>query len=581
MDGGLEIAGKAKAGARGATPDDAALIDFVETVALEIETAFSPNAQNVYFRAATTLVRAHDEGRLVTITSLAAATGAPYATAMRKLREMIDAGLIEQRPRTRTGKSFSLHPSAALIEGYARMLDRVRRIGADAFAGGTAGAGEDDFFFGGSYMEGKAIGSPVVLPQPLQLPGGLRGLVHGDPTFMVMKDLKRRFEQVLGCPTHQRAFSIDRLREEALRNAERRSSLYDLVAVDLPWIGEFAEKGVLTPLDSVIDLERLNPSDFHTAGWRAAHWGGRPYGVPAQTTPELLFYRTDLFEEAGLPAPTTTDAVLAAARAFHDPARGRYGIAWNAARGTALGHSFIMACADFGQPVVDMPKIAGGYDTDRLHRGGLRPLLDTERARAAAEYLLELAALAPPNILTMSWYERVKPYASGAVPMAYGYTLLTPYFEGDPGSPANGNTGYLPHPAGPTGAPVAPVGGYVFAIPANLSEERRAAAGEALIAFTTPEAQKLYVQNGSRTAPRYSVAQDPEVRRLSPIFEAVDEMSWRDELQFWPRPPIPEISDIIRICGEELHDMLRGQATVREALARAQVRAERAMRRDD
>jgi hypothetical protein len=35
-------------------------------------------------------------------------------------------------------------------------------------------------------------------------------------------------------------------------------------------------------------------------------------------------------------------------------------------------------------------------------------------------------------------------------------------------------------------------------------------------------------------------------------------MSWRDELQFWPRPPIPEIGDIIQICGEELHDMLRG-----------------------
>jgi multiple sugar transport system substrate-binding protein len=51
------------------------------------------------------------------------------------------------------------------------------------------------------------------------------------------------------------------------------------------------------------------------------------------------------------------------------------------------------------------------------------------------------------------------------------------------------------------------------------------------------------------------------VRRLSPIFEAVDQMSWRDELQFWPRPPVPEIGKIIQICGEELHDMLRGIVT--------------------
>ena len=55
----------------------------------------------------------------------------------------------------------------------------------------------------------------------MKLSGGLRILVHGDPTFMVMEGLKRQFEQIVGTTIHQRAFSIDRLREEALRNAER------------------------------------------------------------------------------------------------------------------------------------------------------------------------------------------------------------------------------------------------------------------------------------------------------------------------------------------------------------------------
>jgi multiple sugar transport system substrate-binding protein len=51
-------------------------------------------------------------------------------------------------------------------------------------------------------------------------------------------------------------------------------------------------------------------------------------------------------------------------------------------------------------------------------------------------------------------------------------------------------------------------------------------------------------------------------------------MSWRDELQFWPRPPVPEIAGIIQICGEEAHDMLRGITTPREMLRQAQRRAE-------
>ena len=35
-------------------------------------------------------------------------------------------------------------------------------------------------------------------------------------------------------------------------------------------------------------------------------------------------------------------------------------------------------------------------------------------------------------------------------------------------------------------------------------------------------------------------------------------MSLRDELQYWPRPPIPQIIEIFEICGQEMHDMLRG-----------------------
>jgi multiple sugar transport system substrate-binding protein len=193
---------------------------------------------------------------------------------------------------------------------------------------------------------------------------------------------------------------------------------------------------------------------------------------------------------------------------------------------------------------------------------------------------MDLLAFSPPDILSMSWYERVRPYAAGEIAMAYGYTLLAPYFELDSGSPAHGNTGYLPHPAGPQGSQIAPVGGYVLGIPSNLPEERRAAAAEALISFTSPAAQKLYVQSGSRTAPRYSVGADPEVKRMSTIFDAVDAMSWRDELQFWPRPPIPQISEIITICGQELHDMLRGIVSPREALRKAQSRAEKIMKPD-
>ncbi len=529
------------------------------------------------FRMVCYLLESHFQAKTVTQTSLIAASSAPYATAIRRIHEMQDAGYIEKRRRTKTGKSFSLHPSNALLDVWAVLSGRIARLTEEWSQLRPNLDEERDYFFGGSYMNAQSIPPLRVLPEPLKLAGGVRVLAHGDPTFMVMENLKRQFENCLGTTIHQRAFSIDRLRKEALQNADLKSSRYDIIAIDLPWIGEFAEKNVLFPLDEIMDIDRLGPADFHTAGWRGAHWNEHPYGVPAQTTPELLFYRKDLFAEAGLEPPRRTDELLNAARHFNNPAQGRHGIAFNAARGTALGHTVAMTFADFGQPIVEMRQIAGSYELDTQPRKP-RLMIDTPTGREVAKFLLELLEFSPPDILSMSWYERVRPYAQGKVAMAYGYTLLAPYFEGDATSPAQGQTGYLPHPSAQYATPIAPVGGYVMGIPANLSPERIPAAVEALIAFTSASAQKLYVQNGSRTNPRYSVSSDPEVRKTSTIFEAVDRMSWNDELQFWPRPPIPEVNDIFQICGEEFHDLLRGIRSIDETLKRAQERGEETLK---
>ena len=145
-------------------------------------------------------------------------------------------------------------------------------------------------------------------------------------------------------------------------------------------------------------------------------------------------------------------------------------------------------------------------------------------------------------------------------------------------SPAYEQTGYLPHPRGSSGAPVAPIGGFVLGIPNNLPNDRQRVTAKALSVLTSPEAQKLQVLNGSRTAPRYSVGSDPEVIRISSIFEAVDTMSWQEELQYWPRPPIPQISKVINVCGEVFHNMLRGITTPKRAVIEAQNRADEIMR---
>jgi len=125
---GLDIESRPHAAAspEGAVAGDLlSLTEFLGTLHVEIESASDLFAANPYLAMATHLVRMHVQARLVTASSLVAASGAPYATGMRKLREMQSAGLIERRPRTRTGKSYSLHPAPALLEQFDRLAERL------------------------------------------------------------------------------------------------------------------------------------------------------------------------------------------------------------------------------------------------------------------------------------------------------------------------------------------------------------------------------------------------------------------------------------------------------------------------
>jgi multiple sugar transport system substrate-binding protein len=237
-----------------------------------------------------------------------------------------------------------------------------------------------------------------------------------------------------------------------------------------------------------------------------------------------------------------------------------------------------MILAAFGRSVLNLRKVGHDFDAESIDGEQFRPMIDSIEARRTADYLLQLLEFSPLNILSMAWYERIAAYSRGEVAMAYGYNVLASYFEFDDSSPAKGNTGLLPHPAGRGGRNIAPVGGYVLGIPANLANERVDAALQAVQFLTSSEAIKLYVLNGSRTSPRFSVSADPEVRALSKSIAVVDDLERSGMVQYWPRPPAPEIAEIITICGEEMHDMARGLKSVRVALADAQNRADSLMR---
>lgn len=529
-------------------------------------------------RMITHLVRSHLAARLVTSSSLAAASGLSYGTAIRTITRMDERGLIVRRPRTASGKSVSLHPSAELLARWHEFAYRANRR---VLAALDPKVPKPRTEVGrGSFQKRTyaILPPPPVLSNKVRLSRGLRVLVHADPTFTAMRTLKRQFEMILGAPIRSRALSIDPLKMEVMENSRMPQSKYDVVAIDYPWFGEMASNGYLKPLDDLIAELGDDLNDFYPDTLASSRWRGVQYGLPVMMSAEPLVYRIDLLDYACLSPPRTVSQALETARRLHDPTSGISGIAWNGGRGTPLGHSFIMIMGAFGRAVLNLRRTADGFDAERVDGEEMRPMFLSLEARQTVEYLLELMQYSPPNVLSMNWYDRAVAYQRGKVALAYSHTMLAPLYECDPTSPAYRRTGYVPHPTGPRGQPIAPMGGYALAIPANLAEDRLEGARVALRCLTSASAIKLYMVNGSLASPRVSVSRDQEVQAISPLVAAVDDMVADGYVRMWPRPPVPAISDVIGIAGQEVHDLLSGMKSIGAALRDAQNRADARMR---
>ncbi len=522
----------------------------------------------------------HLEGKLLTVTSLAAAAGVPYGTAMRRIGELIDEGLLLKRPRSKTGKSFSLHPTRALINQFEEFANEFKRTVGQTFGFAEAEemSADAEFYFGGHYMASRILSFPNAMREGIGRDRVVRILAPVDPTFQTLKEQTAQLNELCGTQFDVVTLPLDHLYREIQQDQTRAQSRYDILAVDLPWIGQLAETNAIMPLNDLMLDQNYRGSDFHATIWQASRYRGLQCGIPIQPTVELLFSRTDLLEEAQLEVPRTTDDLLAAAKSLHGSRRGLSGIVMNFGRGTPVAHTFMQTLADFGSPIIDLPATVDGFETEDISDTNFHPLINTAAGRETAEFLLEILCVSHPESLQCDWDRRIGIFSRGEAAFTYGWSIRAAKFELDPSADAHGNVAFTPHPAKPGLSPVSPVGGFVLALPFSLPPERAAFSWKAMEYLTRPELMKVYVQNGNLTSPRFSTSADPEVQAISGIIRDVDKMEQSGALQVWPRPPIPEFADIVTILGHEIHFMLQGQTTVKDALTACQSRVDAVFR---
>lgn len=544
------------------------IVDFLRQLRGPFDSGLPTAKPDVFWNIVLELVDAHLRESPIDKSGLISLARVPYSTGNRMVTKMIEDKLICLVPRGGGLKTHFLEPTETLLVAFMGYANHVKAHLAKTF-GLRKGSEANEYYFGGSYFASQII-SPIRSDDLAgTVPSDIKFLLNDDNYFASMRNMWSDFRNDLG---RKSSFDLQRLPDlyaNAHKTFERAAPDYDVVSLNMPWLGEFAEKGHLAPLDDLLNDAAINSLDFHPSVWGTGNWKGTQYGIPLYCTVEILAARRDLFEDHGLTYPRTFDETIAAAKALHDPSQEFYGIAWNGQRGMPIANSFMFFLAACHKTVIDMPlHNQESWNFDRFEK--LKLQIDTDDALDVIEYMKQLVEFSPPDIENIDWEKRINYFMSGRVGLAYCWTMRAARFEHELSSRVARRVAYLPPPSRRMRKIAAPVGGFLMTIPSHVTPSRQRQIMNAIAWMVSPEAMKAHVKNGFPVAPRFSVCADPEALASSPIVRMVDQMARRNELVTWARPPVPAFNLIERTLGEEIHKAVFHGKPPRQALRDAE-----------
>lgn len=158
-------------------------------------------------------------------------------------------------------------------------------------------------------------------------------------------------------------------RDTLVQSLQAKSGDYDVMALDVTWTAEFAAQGWLQPLDG--DLQ-LDTSNLLPATVDSATYMDTLYAAPQNTNAQLMFYRTDIVDEA----PATWDELLS----YRDAAD---------AEDLDL---LIMQLKNYEGLTVQTTQAINSWGGSVVDADGKTPTVDSDEAKAGIQALAEAYA---------------------------------------------------------------------------------------------------------------------------------------------------------------------------------------------
>ena len=389
----------------------------------------------------------------------------------------------------------------------------------------------------------------------------VKALFVGDPFAQASQRVIAELNRMAGGTISMQVVDFNSMHQRILLDAPSASPAFDVYSWEFSWLGEMIGANALRPLDDFVerDAEMLHIDDIPKANWDATVWEGKRYGIPVQPHAELLWWRTDLLEAAGLQPPKTTEDVLAAAKALHDPDNGVYGFIWKGGRGAPLGQTMVHAFAAFDQPAFP-----------NWRDGDWMPALNTDKAVQATEWVKQMTEFAPPDYLNIAWDDEARRFAQGEGAMCFTWFGRESFFGDLTKSKIVGKYAAGAWPSAPGLSPRNSFGGWVLGLPAQISPERAEIGWRFIRWYTSAPVERLLMENGNVDFPRISLISDPAMQEAHPVYKTVLELVEQDAFKAWIRAPVPEFVALADTLGTVMQEMLIGALTPKEACDKVQ-----------
>ena len=361
----------------------------------------------------------------------------------------------------------------------------------------------------------------------------------GDPYQSSWRNMFDKFQADNGITIIQDAVPWESLGDKQILEIASGSGTYDVVYVHPFWFENLVSNGYLLPIDDYCDASERGK--FIESLLSLYEYKGKVYGLPDWITTQIVGYRKDLFQQAGLSAPKSWDDILNAATKLAD-GDNLYGITIPGRASGPLSGVYMAALLS-----------NGGWFTDRNGN----PTANSPAAIETGEFLLKLSKLAPTGYQNFHWEQNAEVANSGKAAIILCMTSNVNWLEDPTRSRTRGQWAYVPFSNKTNGGMI---DSYCWSV---VKGTKNLDAAAKLVKFIADTEVQMYLTEHMGTAgATHSYYANPELLASYPQLTAMN-LAFENTA---PQPSWATWGSEQNILENGLQDVFNGRATVKEVL---------------